>query len=130
MARHSASHTLTGTRGQGWPHTAISAYLQTPRHRVYDVLQHWARCGHAGPDDTEQQHPRKTGIREIHEVGKLVKDTPELGAYRVRAALEQLDIRLSQATCDRLLSPNRALYGVSAPSGGAPHERKQMPFQA
>jgi len=121
---------IVDLHAEGWSHTAISAYLQTPRHRVYDVLQRWAKLGHAGLDDTEQQHPRKTGIREIHEVGKLVKDTPELGAYRVRAALEQLGIHLSQATCGRLLSLNRALYGLSAPSGGAPRERKQMPFKA
>jgi len=121
---------IVDLHAEGWSHTAISAYLQTPRHRVYDVLQRWAEFGHAGLDDTEQQHPRKTGIREIHEVGKLVKDTPELGAYRVRAALEQLGIHLSQATCGRLLSLNRALYGLSAPSGGAPRERKQMPFKA
>lgn len=121
---------IVDLHAEGWSHTAISAYLQTPRHRVYDVLQRWAEFGHTGLDDTEQQHARKTGIREIHEVGKLVKDTPELGAYRVRAALEQLGIHLSQATCGRLLSLNRTLYGVSAPSGDAPRERMPMPFKA
>ena len=74
---------IVDLHAEGWSHTTISAYLQTPRHRVYDVLKRWATLGHARLDDTEQQHPSKTGIPEIHEVGKLVKDTPELGAYGV-----------------------------------------------
>jgi len=68
------------------------------------VLKRWAKFGHAGLDDTPPQHARKTGIREINEVGKLVVESPELGAYRVRAALEQIGIQLSQATCGRLLA--------------------------
>jgi hypothetical protein len=121
---------IVDLHAQGWPHTSIAAYLETPRHRVYEVLQRWVRFGHAGLDDITQQHPRKTGIREIHEVGKLVADSPELGAYRVRAALEQIGIHLSQATCGRLLALNRPLYGVGKPKGGAPHKRKEMPFRA
>lgn len=121
---------IVDLHAQGWSHTSISAYLQTPRHRVYEVLTRWVKLGHAGLDDTPQQHPRKAGIREIHEVGKLVVESPELGAYRVRAALEQIGIQLSQATCGRLLALNRKLYGVSPPTGRAPDERKEMPFKA
>lgn len=123
-------HAIVDLHAEGWSNTSISAYLQTPRHRVYEVLKRWARFGHAGLDDFEQQHARKAGIREIQEVGKLVKDTPLLGAYRVRAALEQIGIHLSQATCGRLLSLNRSLYGVPKPTGGAERERKKMPFAA
>jgi len=118
---------IVDLHAEGWSHTAISAYLQTPRHRVYEVLKRWAKFGHAGLDDTPQRHARKTGIREINEVGKLVVESPELGAYRVRAALEQIGIHLSQATCGRLLALNRKLYGLSPPKGGASHERKEMP---
>jgi putative transposase len=121
---------IVDLHAQGWSNTNIAAYLQTPRHRVYEVLERWARLGHAGLDDIPQQHARKTGIREIHEVGKLVVDSPELGAYRVRAALEQIGIHLSQATCGRLLALNRKLYGLSPPKGGTTHERKEMPFKA
>ncbi len=114
----------------GWSNTAISAYLQTPRHRVYEVLKRWAKLGHAGLEDTPRVPARKVGIAEINEVGKLVKESPELGAFRVRAALEQIGIHLSQATCGRLLSLNRKLYGLSKPQGAAPRERKEMPFKA
>jgi putative transposase len=124
---------IVDLHSEGWSNTAISAYLQTPRHRIYEVLKRWVEEGHAGLDDKppiQHWHARKVGTQEIDEVGKLVKDSPDLGAYRVRAALEQIGIHLSQATCGRLLSLNRKLYGLPAPSGGAPRERKEMPFKA
>ncbi len=121
---------IVDLHAEGWSNTAISAYLQTPRHRVYEVLKRWAKLGHAGLDDTPQHHARKTGIREINEVGKLAAESPELGAYRVRAALEQIGIHLSQATCGRLLALNRKLYGLAAPKGGKEREKKEMPFKS
>ncbi len=69
-------------------------------------------------------------MNAITEVRKSVRESPELGAYRVRAALEQIGIHLSQATCGRLLALNRKLYGVPKPSGGVPRERREMPFKA
>jgi len=118
---------------EGWSNTAISIYLQTPRHRVYEVLKRWVTEGHAGLDDklsTPNAPVRKVTMSAITEVRKLVVESPELGAYRVHAALEQIGIHLSQATYGRLLTLNRKLYGLSPPSGGAPRERKEMPFKA
>ncbi len=125
---------IVDLHAQGWSHTAISAYLQTPRHRVYEVLKRWATEGHAGLDDrpsSAPHHPaRKVTIHEIDEVRKLATDSPELGAYRVRAALEQIGIHLSQATCGRLLALHRNLYGLASPKETAPRERKAMPYKA
>ncbi len=124
---------IVDLHAEGWSNTSISAYLQTPRHRVYEVLKRWAQEGHAGLDDkpsTPHRPARKAGIREINEVGKLVVESPELGAYRVRAALEQIGIKLSQTTCGRLLALNRKLYGVDSPKGGKEREKKEMPFKA
>src|SRR5947208_12234587 len=124
---------IVDLHAEGWSNTSISAYLQTPRHRVYEVLKRWAQEGHAGLDDkpsTPHRPARKAGIREINEVGKLVVESPELGAYRVRAALEQIGIKLSQTTCGRLLALNRNLYGLFAPKGGKEREKKEMPFKA
>jgi putative transposase len=122
---------IVDLHAEGWSNTTIAAYLQTPRHRVYEVLKRWALFGHKGLEDIPQWHARKAGTREIDEVGKLVQDTPSLGAYRVRAALEQIDIHLSQATCGRLLALNRNLYGLaSPPKETTPRERKAMPFKA
>ncbi len=124
---------IVDLHAEGWSITTISAYLQTPRHRVYEVLKRWAQEGHTGLDDkpsTPHQPARKAMIQEINEVRKLAVESPELGAYRVRAALEQIGIKLSQATCGRLLALNRSLYGLSHPKGGTPRERKEMPFRA
>lgn len=124
---------IVDLHAEGWFITTISAYLQTPRHRVYEVLKRWAEEGHAGLDDkpsTPHQPARKATMSAISEVRKLVVESPELGAYRVRAALEQIGIKLSQTTCGRLLALNRKLYGLPHPKGGAPRLRKEMPFKA
>jgi hypothetical protein len=64
----------------------------------------------------------------IQEVRRLARN-PELGAYRIMAALEQIGIKLSRATCGRLLSLNRNLYGLEKPKR-SPHVKKEMPFKA
>lgn len=125
---------IVDLHSEGWSITAISTYLQTPRHRVYEVLKRWAKEGHAGLDDrpsSAPHHPaRKATIHEINEVRKLTTESPELGAYRVRAALEQIGIHLSQATCGRLLALNRSRYGLPPAKERATHERNAMPFKA
>ena len=124
---------IVDLHAEGWSITTISTYLQTPRHRVYEVLKRWAKEGHAGLDDkpSTPHHPaRKATIQEINEVRKLVEESPELGAYRVRAALEQIGIHLSQTTCGRLLALNRNLYGFPPAPKEPPRERKEMPFKA
>src|SRR6266566_7044821 len=67
--------------------TSISAYLQTSRHRVYEVLRRWAQEGHAGLDDkpsTPHRPARKAGIREINEVGKLVVNSANVRRFLAR----------------------------------------------
>jgi transposase len=123
---------MVDLHAQGWSITTIAAYLQTPRHRVYEVLKRWAQEGHAGLDDKPKapHHPaRKVTIREINEVKKHAGN-PDIGAYRVMAALEQIGLKLSRATCGRLLALNRQLYGIDVPKGGAPRQKKEMPFRA
>src|SRR6266487_546346 len=75
---------IVDLHAEGWSNTAISAYLQTPRHRVYEVLKRWASEGHAGLDDkpsTPLKPARKVTMSAITEVRKLVVESPELGAY-------------------------------------------------
>ena len=52
---------------------------------------HACKQGHAGLDDRPSSAPhrpaRKVTMSAMSEVRKLVGDSPELGAYRVRAAL-------------------------------------------
>jgi putative transposase len=117
---------------EGWAVSTIAASMQTTRDTVYDILRRFAREGYAGLDDKSRapHNPaRRVTMREINEVKKLANN-PDLGAYRVMAALEQIGIKLSQATCGRLLALNRSLYGMEIKRGGVPRQRKEMPFKA
>src|SRR5450755_2284459 len=38
---------IVDLHAEGWSITTISAYLQTPRTRVYEVLKRWVKEGHA-----------------------------------------------------------------------------------
>src|SRR5947199_5215900 len=99
---------------------------------VYAILHRWAAEGYAGLEDKSRapHNPaRKVTMRDINEVKKL-STNPDLGAYRVMAALEQMGIKLSRATCGRLLALNRSLYSIEVPKSGAPREKKEMPFKA
>jgi transposase len=116
---------------EGWSVTTIARYLATSRPTVYAVLRRWVEEGVRGLDD--KSHARPPGARKVtlHAV-RTVRDlqqNPELGAFRVHAALKQLGIRLSVRTCGRILALNRALYGLGKPTR-APHTPKEMPFKA
>ena len=63
----------------------------------------------------------------MQEVKKLAQN-PLIGAYRVSAALEQMGIKLSRATCGRLLALNRDLYHLQVPR--RPRPKAEMPFRA
>jgi transposase len=85
--------------------------MHTSRHTIYDIFKRWATEGHAGLDDTPpipHEPARKVSFQDIQEVRRLARN-PDLGAYRVMAALEQSGIKLSQRTCGRLLELNRNL---------------------
>ena len=89
------------------------------------------KCSNDGPcSATRASKISRSGTREIDEVGKLVQDTPSLGAYRVRAALEQIGIHLSQATCGRLLAKSRKLSGIEKKLPPAPRPKLEMPCKA
>jgi len=117
---------------EGWSVSTIAAYMQTARETVYNILRRWAAEGYAGLEDKSRapHHPaRSVTMRDINEVKKLASN-PDLGAYRVMAALEQIGIKLSQRTCGRLLALNRSLYGIEVAKEGAPRQKKEMPFKA
>jgi len=64
----------------------------------------------------------------MNEVRKL-QENPELGEFRVSAALARMGIHLSPRTCGRILAVNRELYGLKKPKRGS-KEKKEMPFQS
>jgi putative transposase len=60
---------------------------------------------------------------------RRMQENPELGEYRVQAALERMGIRLSRRTVGRILATNREAEGLPKPSRGR-KERLEMPFAA
>lgn len=94
------------------------------------MLRRWIEEGEAGLED-KPRGPKgvcKVDLRAMNEVRKL-QENPELGAFRVSAALAQIGIYLSARTCGRILATNRKLYGLKKPKRGS-KEKKEMPFKS
>lgn len=116
---------------EGWADKAIAGYLKVDRSTVYRVIRRWIEEGPAGLEDKPRGRPRgveKVDLRAILTV-KEIQENPELGAYRVKAALEQVDIYLGVRTVGRILKMNRETYGFGKPAR-SPHQKRQMPFEA
>jgi putative transposase len=111
---------------EGWTVKSIAGYLKTSRPTVYRTLGKWFAEGVLGLKDKPRGGVWKTDLRAMNEVRKL-QENPELGAFRISAALEQMGIYLSPRTCGRILAVNRQLYGLEKPKRG-PKEKKEMPF--
>jgi transposase InsO family protein len=117
---------------EGWTITTIAEYLQTSRARIYEVLKRWIAEGVRGLDDKShapKNPPRKVDLKAMAAIRRL-QANPELGEFRVHAALAQVGIHLSPRTCGRILALNRKLYGLPGPASVEPHEKKPMPFAA
>jgi transposase InsO family protein len=116
---------------EGWNKKSIAGYLQVSRQTVHTVLKRFAEEHFAGLHDKSsapKSPPRKVTLEAMAAVKKLAENQ-ELGAYRMSAALEQMGIKLSPATCGRVLALNRDLYHLQMPrKGGRP--KAQMPFRA
>lgn len=115
----------------GWSAKAIAGYLDTSRARVYDTLHRWVTEDFAGLADRSRaphNRTRKVDLRAMAAIRRL-QANPELGEFRIHAALAQQGIDLSPRTCGRILALHRAL-GAPKPTttlAPAPHA---MPFAA
>jgi transposase len=117
---------------EGWNIKTIAAYLQTTRLRVYEVLKRWIAEGVQGLDDKSRAPTtpaRKTDLKAMAAVRRL-QSNPDLGEFRIHAALAQMGIHLSPRTCGRILALNRTLYGLPGPSVAEDHPTRAMPFRA
>ena len=116
-------------RVDGWSAKAIAGYLGAHRTTVYQALRRFGEEGIASLADKARGRPagvRKVTLAAIEEVRKLARN-PQIGAFRVQAALKQKGFDLSRATCGRILAQVREIYGYDKPqSGGGP--KKAMPF--
>jgi putative transposase len=116
---------------QGWSAKAIAGYLKTSKPTVYRALRKWIEEGVEGLDDKKRGQKgevRKVDLKAIDAVRRL-QQNPNLGEFRVHAALAQMGIHLSPRTCGRILVLNRKLYGLQKLKAGR-QEKKPMPFSS
>jgi putative transposase len=116
---------------EGWNVASIAGYLGTTRRRVYETMKRWWEEGPSGLEDKPplpHQPATKSTLWAMNAVRKL-QQNPELGAFRIQTALQQLGIQLSMRTCGRILARNRKLYGLRGPEA-KPRDPKPMPFKA
>ncbi len=116
---------------EGWTVKRIAAYLDTSRSLIYDTLHRWIDEGLPGLADRSRapHHPaRKVDLKAMAAIRRL-QVNPELGEFRIHAALAQQGIHLSPRTCGRILALHRAL-GAPKPAAVVPRESQPMPFAA
>lgn len=124
-------HAIVTLHAEGWNVKTIAQYLKIDRHTVYKTLKRWVEEGVAGLDD--RSRARKDGVRKVDlkaiATVRELQENPEIGEFRVHAALKRLGIHLSPRTCGRILARNRELYGLPKPERTS-KEPKPMPFAA
>jgi len=82
---------------EGWSPTSIAGYLETTRRRVYETLARWDAEGWPGLEDrahTPHRPARKVDLKAMAAIRRL-QANPELGEFRIHAALAQRGIDLS-----------------------------------
>ena len=122
---------VVALHADGWSAKAISGYLRVGGSTVHRILRRWAEEVPAGLED--RPHGRPPGVRKVTlkamEAIRRFQENPNLGEFRIHAALAQIGIHLSPRTCGRILALNRELYGLEKPKGPV-KEKKEMPFAA
>src|SRR3712207_4936728 len=121
---------LVRLHSEGWIVKAIAGYLKINRDTVYETLKRFIEEGEAGLEDKKRGRPKgvsKVDLKAIDAVRRLQKN-PNLGEFRIHAALAQIGIHLSPRTCGRILAINRRLYGYEKPIGAGGSEKEPMPF--
>ncbi|MDP9477405.1 MAG: helix-turn-helix domain-containing protein [Actinomycetota bacterium] len=116
---------------EGWTDKSIARYLKVDRSTVHRVVRRWIEEGLEGLEDKKRGRPkgvRKVDLRAMDAVRRM-QENPDLGAFRMRSALEQAGIHLSVRTVGRILRTNRDLYDLEKPKR-SPHQKREMPFEA
>ena len=122
---------VVALHADGWSAKAIAGYLRVGTSTVYRVLKRWAEEGPDGLEDKPRGRPpgvRKVTLKAMEAIRRF-QENPNLGEYRIHAALAQIGIHLSPRTCGRILALNRELYGLEKPRGPV-KEKREMPFAA
>ncbi len=99
---------------------------------VYRTIARWLARGEEGLEDRPTGRPkgvRKMDLATMDFIRKM-QENPELGAFRIHAALEQKrGTEVSVRTVGRVMAVHRDLYGLGKPKR-SPREKKEMPFRA
>ena len=116
----------------GWSAKAVASYLGINRKTVYRVLGRWLEEGEAGLEGRTPGRPK--GVRKMDlatmDFVRRMQENPELGAFRVHAALVQKrGADVSVRTVGRVMAVHRDLYGLAKPKR-SPGEKAPMPFRA
>jgi transposase InsO family protein len=116
----------------GWSAKAIASYMGISKRTVYRVLVRWLEEGEVGLQDRPPGGPK--GVRKVDlatmDFIRRSQENPELGAFRVHAALVQKrGAEVSVRTVGRVMAVHRELYGIAKPKR-SPHQKKAMPFEA
>jgi transposase len=122
---------IVQVHADGWRVSTIARYVGTTPHTVYRTLQRWVTEQFAGLVDKSHAPHRpamKATLPVANQVRKL-QQNPELGEWRIHAALLQFGINVSPRTCGRILASNRALYGLNKPQRSSTSKR-EMPYKA
>ncbi len=115
-------HAVVTLHAEGWTPTSIGRYLELGRQNVYQILQRWRDEGVAGLADKSRANTRKRVVdAALKQEIRQHQENPELGEWRMHAALKQIGIQVSPATCGRIMAENRQLYGL----GKQPKEKKE-----
>src|SRR5829696_3606443 len=116
----------------GWSVKAIASYLKVSRKTVYRVVGRWLKEGEDGLEDRPPGRPKgvwKVDLATMNDIRRM-QENPELGAFRIHAALEQKKgIQISARTVGRIMAVHCNLYGLEIPKR-SPHQKKRMPFEA
>jgi putative transposase len=120
---------LLRLHAEGWNIKTIAAYMDISRTTVYNTLRRWVE-EKVLEDRPRANHRkvRKVDLQTLTTVRRL-QENPELGEFRIHAALKQMGIHISARTCGRILALNRKLYGLGK-NDPEPAEPKMHPYKA
>jgi transposase len=104
-SRREAREAVVALHLDGWSVKAIASYLKVSRMTVYRVLGRWLEEGEVGIADKLPGRPK--GVRKMDlatmDFIRRAQENPELGAFRVHAALEQkrgaADLAINSGFC-------------------------------
>lgn len=124
-------HAVVALHAEGWTATRIARYLAISRTTVHAILNRWVTEEVMGIED--KSHANTRPVRKVDLTTKRrirqLQENPELGAFRIQAALRREGIFLSQATCGRILAEHPQLYGFGKPQP-EPKPPKEHPYKA